>query len=132
MFSMKIKEKKFYICKHCGNLVGLINNAGVPLVCCGEEMMELIPNTKDAAVEKHIPVINVVGNKVIVEIGSAPHPMTEEHYISWVYIETKKGGQRKELLPGNKPYVEFALTEDDTLESAYAYCNLHGLWKSSL
>ena len=129
---MKIKEKKFYICKHCGNLVGLINNAGVPLVCCGEEMMELIPNTKDAAVEKHIPVINVVGNKVIVEIGSAPHPMTEEHYISWVYIETKKGGQRKELLPGNKPYVEFALTEDDTLESAYAYCNLHGLWKSSL
>ena len=127
---MKIKEKKFYICKHCGNLVGLINNAGVPLVCCGEEMMELIPNTKDAAVEKHIPVINVVGNKVIVEIGSAPHPMTEEHYISWVYIETKKGGQRKELLPGNKPYVEFALTEDDTLESAYAYCNLHGLWKA--
>jgi superoxide reductase len=132
MFSMKIKEKKFYICKHCGNLVGLINNAGVPLVCCGEEMMELIPNTKDAAVEKHIPVINVVGNKVIVEIGSAPHPMTEEHYISWVYIETKKGGQRKELLPGNKPYVEFALTEDDTLESAYAYCNLHGLWKSNV
>jgi superoxide reductase len=129
---MKIKEKKFYICKHCGNLVGLINNAGVPLVCCGEEMMELIPNTKDAAVEKHIPVINVVGNKVIVEIGSAPHPMTEEHYISWVYIETKKGGQRKELLPGNKPYVEFALTEDDTLESAYAYCNLHGLWKSNV
>lgn len=129
---MKIKEKKFYICKHCGNLVGLINNAGVPLVCCGEEMMELIPNTKDAAVEKHIPVINVVGNKVIIEIGSAPHPMTEEHYISWVYIETKKGGQRKELLPGNKPYVEFALTEDDTLESAYAYCNLHGLWKSNV
>ncbi len=129
---MKNKEKKFYICKHCGNLVGLINNAGVPLVCCGEEMMELIPNTKDAAVEKHIPVINVVGNKVIIEIGSAPHPMTEEHYISWVYIETKKGGQRKELLPGNKPYVEFALTEDDTLESAYAYCNLHGLWKSNV
>jgi superoxide reductase len=58
--------------------------------------------------------------------------MTEEHYISWVYIETKKGGQRKELLPGNKPYVEFALTEDDTLESAYAYCNLHGLWKSNV
>ena len=125
---MKIKEKKFYICKHCGNLVGLINNAGVPLVCCGEEMMELIPNTKDAAVEKHIPVINVVGNKVIVEIGSAPHPMTEG-IISVGFILKQKGGQRKELLRGTNHML---VTEDDTLESAYAYCNLHGLWKSNV
>lgn len=129
---MKIKEIKFYVCKHCGNMVGLINNAGVPLVCCGENMAELIPNTTDAAVEKHLPVVSLDGNKVIVEIGSAPHPMTEEHYIGWVYIETEKGGQRKELLPGSIPNVEFALTEDDKPKYAFAYCNLHGLWKSSL
>jgi superoxide reductase len=129
---MKREEERFYICKHCGNIVGLINNAGIPLICCGDEMDKLIPNTTDAATEKHVPVIAVDGNKVIVEIGSVPHPMTEQHYITWVYIQTEKGGQRKELLPGWKPYAEFALTDDDRLESAYAYCNLHGLWKASV
>lgn len=128
---MKRKEQKFYICKHCGNIVGLINNAGVPLVCCGEHMTELVPNTTDAAAEKHVPVITVDGNKVVVDIGSAPHPMTEEHYISWVYIQTKNGGQRKELTPQDKPQAEFLLTDDDELLNAFAYCNLHSLWKSS-
>ncbi len=113
-------------------MVGLINNAGVPLICCGEKMQELIPNTVDASAEKHVPVIKLDGNKVIIEIGSAPHPMTKEHYITWVYIQTKKGGQRKELLPDQEPFVEFALTEDDVMEAAYAYCNLHGLWKASI
>ncbi|NLJ89095.1 MAG: desulfoferrodoxin [Epulopiscium sp.] len=127
-----MKEKKFYLCTHCGNMVGLINNAGVPLICCGEKMQELIPNTVDASAEKHVPVIKLDGNKVIIEIGSAPHPMTKEHYITWVYIQTKKGGQRKELLPDQEPFVEFALTEDDVMEAAYAYCNLHGLWKASI
>jgi superoxide reductase len=127
---MKRGEQKFYICKNCGNIIGLINNAGVPLVCCDEEMDELIPNTTDASVEKHVPVIKVDGNKVAVEVGSAPHPMTEQHYISWVYIQTEKGGQRKILTPEEKPRVEFVLTDDDRLESAYAYCNLHGLWKA--
>lgn len=129
---MKREEQKFYICKHCGNIIGLINNAGVPLVCCGEEMTELIPNTADASAEKHVPVIAVEGSRVIVQIGSVPHPMTEQHYISWVYIQTEKGGQRKELQPDEKPYVEFLLTDDDRVESAYAYCNLHGLWKASI
>ena len=122
------KQQKFYICKKCGNTIGLINNAGVPLVCCGEEMTELVPNTTDAAVEKHVPVINVDGNTVVGEIGSVPHPMTEEHHISWVYILTEKGGQRKTLAPNDKPYLEFALTADDKLKKVYAYCNLHGLW----
>lgn len=128
---MSRKEKKFYLCKHCGNLVGLINNAGVPLVCCGEEMTELIPNTTDAAVEKHVPVIKGDAKNVVVEIGSAPHPMIQEHFIEWVYIDTLKGGQRKELLPGDEPKVEFALTDDDKLLNVFAYCNLHGLWKAS-
>lgn len=122
------QERKFFICKHCGNIVGIIYNASVPLICCGEKMTELVPNTTDASQEKHVPVIKTEGTKVIVEIGSQPHPMTKEHFISWVYIETKKGGQRKELLPDEKPCVTFALTDGDELVRAYAYCNLHGLW----
>jgi superoxide reductase len=127
---MTKEQQKFYICKHCGNIIGLINNAGVPLVCCGEKMTELIPNTSDGAVEKHVPVVKVDGNLVTVEIGSVPHPMTEAHYISWVYIQTEKGGQRKNLAPNDKPSAVFALTDDDKLEMVFAYCNLHGLWKA--
>lgn len=76
------KEVKFYICKHCGNIVGLIHNAGVPLVCCGEKMSELVPNTTEAATEKHLPVVEMDGNIVKVSVGSVEHPSTEEHYIS--------------------------------------------------
>ncbi|MDD4699335.1 MAG: desulfoferrodoxin family protein [Oscillospiraceae bacterium] len=129
---MAKERQKFYICKHCGNIIGLINNAGVPLVCCGEAMAELVPNTTDAALEKHVPVIKIDGNIVTVDIGSAPHPMTEEHFIEWVYIQTKQGGQRKNFAPGDKPTVEFALTDDDEVEIAFAFCNLHGLWKSEI
>lgn len=125
-------RQEFYICKHCGNIIGLINNAGVPLICCGEKMTELVPNTTDAAIEKHVPVIKIDGNTVTIDIGSVPHPMTEEHHISWVYIQTEKGGQRKSLVPKDKPAVEFALTKDDKLEMAFVYCNLHGLWKAEI
>ena len=121
---------KFYICKHCKNVIGFINNTGVPLICCGEKMSELVPNTTEAATEKHVPVITVSGNIVTVDIGSVPHPMAEEHFIEWVYIQTEKGGQRKTLSPGDKPSVTFSLTDDDKLESAFAYCNIHGLWKA--
>ena len=123
------KEVKFYICKHCGNIVGLIHNAGVPLVCCGEKMSELVPNTTEAATEKHLPVVEMDGNIVKVSVGSVEHPSTEEHYIAWVYLETAHGGQRKAIKPGDKPEVSFAL-QDDELIAVYAYCNLHGLWKS--
>lgn len=123
------KEVKFYICKHCGNIVGLIHNAGVPLVCCGEKMSELVPNTTEAATEKHLPVVEMDGNVVKVSVGSVEHPSTEEHYIAWVYLETAHGGQRKAIKPGDKPEVSFAL-QDDELIAVYAYCNLHGLWKT--
>lgn len=123
---------KFFICKHCGNIIGMVNDAGVSVVCCGEKMSELVPNTTDASTEKHVPVIKVNGNTVTIDIGSAPHPMTEEHYIGWVYIQTAKGGQRKTLGPNTEPTVDFALTEDDSIEIAFAYCNLHGLWKAEL
>ena len=120
-------ERKFFICKHCGNIVGMVFDATVPMMCCGEKMTELVPNTTDAAQEKHVPVISVDGNVVTVKIGSAPHPMTEAHLITWVYLETEKGGQRKVLHAGEAPEVKFALVDDKPL-AAYAYCNLHGLW----
>lgn len=120
-------ERKFFICKHCGNIVGMVFDAKVPMMCCGEKMIELVPNTTDAAQEKHVPVISVDGNVVTVKIGSAPHPMTEAHLITWVYLETEKGGQRKVLHAGEAPEVKFALVDDKPL-AAYAYCNLHGLW----
>ncbi len=129
---MNKEQQKFYICKHCGNIIGLINNAGVPLVCCGEEMAELVPNTVDASKEKHVPVIKADGGRVTVEIGSAPHPMLQEHHIAWVYIQTARGGQRKSFEIGEKPVVEFFVTDDDKLLSAFAYCNLHGLWKADV
>ena len=122
-------ETRFFICKHCGNLVGMIHNSGVPIICCGEPMSELIPGSVDASLEKHVPVATVSGNIVTVSIGSVAHPMTEEHYIQWVYLQTTAGGQRKCFSPGEDPTVTFALTEGEPV-AAFAYCNLHGLWKT--
>ena len=124
--------KKFFVCKHCGNMIGLLHDAGVPMMCCGEKMVELVPNTTDAAQEKHVPVATVEGNKVVVNVGSVDHPMLDEHWIQWVYLETDKGGHRKVLNPGEKPHVVFALTEDEKPLAVYEYCNLHGLWVAKL
>lgn len=118
---------KFYICRHCGNIIGMIESSGVPVVCCGEKMEQLIPNTTEAAGEKHVPVVTVEGNTVSVKVGSVEHPMTDDHYIQWIYLETEKGGQRKNLKPGETPAAKFVL-EDDEPVGVYAYCNLHGLW----
>lgn len=125
-------EPKFYYCKKCGNLIGMVHASGVTPVCCGEDMTVLVANTVDASKEKHVPVITVEGKTVTVKIGSVEHPMTQEHWIQWVYLETAKGGQKKTLNPGDKPEVVFSLTDDDTLIAAYEYCNLHGLWKASV
>lgn len=118
---------KFYICKHCGNIVGMIYDSGVVPVCCGEKMTELKANSTEAAQEKHVPVVTVKGNEVHVAVGSVAHPMEAEHYIQWIYIQTENGGQRKVLNPGDKPEAVFVL-KDDKLLAAYAYCNKHGLW----
>ena len=127
---MKCENKKFFVCEICGNLVGMIHDSGVPVVCCGQDMTLLEANTQDAPREKHVPVITQSGSTVKVEIGSAPHPMAAEHYIMWVFIQTAQGGQRKCLEPGQAPSVEFALAPEDTLEAVFAYCNIHGLWKA--
>lgn len=124
-------EIRFYVCEHCGNIVGLIHNAGVPMMCCGQKMTELTPNTVEASVEKHLPVVTVDGDKVTVEIGSAPHPMFEEHHIVWVYLQTDRGGQRKCLEIGAEPKVTFALADEKPV-AVFDYCNLHGLWKTDV
>ena len=121
---------KFFRCDHCGNFVGVINDAGVPMMCCGQKMTEVVAGTTDAAVDKHVPVVTVDGNIVKAVVGSVEHPMIEEHYIEWIALETEKGVQRKTLKAGDAPAAEFALTADDKVVAAYAYCNLHGLWKS--
>ncbi|MBE6785629.1 MAG: desulfoferrodoxin [Ruminococcaceae bacterium] len=126
-----MKETKFFICEHCGNIIGVIHDAGVPMMCCGQKMTQLIPGTVEASVEKHLPVVTADGDKVKVEIGSVAHPMAEEHSILWVYVQTDKGGQRKNLAVGEAPSVEFALCDEKPV-AVYAYCNLHGLWKTEV
>ena len=121
-------EKKFYICKHCGNMIGMIKSSGVNVVCCGDPMTELKPNTVEASQEKHLPVVTIEGNIVKVKVGSVEHPMTEEQHIAWIYLETEQGGQRKKLAVGSKPEAEFALAGGDKVVGVYEYCNLHGLW----
>jgi len=122
-------ELKFYRCPICGNIVVKLENSGVPVVCCGKPMAELVPGTTDASVEKHVPVIEQEGNKVTVKVGAAEHPMVEVHYIEWIILETNKGYQKKHLLPGQAPVAEFILAEGEEVVAAYEYCNLHGLWK---
>ena len=126
-----MSEKKVYVCEICGNLIGMIHSSGVNVVCCGKKMTELEAGVVEASREKHIPVATVNGNNVDVVIGSVAHPMSEEHFIGWVYLETTKGGQRKVLNPGDEPKVTFALADEKPV-AVYAYCNLHGLWKAEI
>ena len=126
-----MSNTKFYICEKCGNIVQKINDSGVSVVCCGQKMTYLDPGTVEASREKHIPVVNVSDGVVEVLVGSVLHPMAEEHNISWIYLETDKGGQRRDLKPSEEPRAVFALNGEKPL-AVYAYCNLHGLWKTEI
>ena len=123
-------EMKFYVCKHCGNIIAKVKDSGVAVVCCSEKMSEIVPSSSDGAVEKHLPVFSVNGCKVHVAVGSVAHPATQEHHIEWIALQTKYGNQRKLVEPLEKPEACFALCEGDEVEAVYAYCNLHGLWKA--
>jgi len=123
---------KFYVCEHCGNKVTFVENKGVPVSCCGQNMTELVANTTDAAVEKHVPEVAVEGNKVTAVVGSVEHPMITEHFIQFIALETEKGSQIKYLKPEEKPVAEFLVAEGDKAVAVYEYCNLHGLWKKEL
>ena len=123
---------KFYVCKHCGNIITYLNNAGVPVVCCGEKMSELIPGTTDAAVEKHVPAVTVDGIVVTVRVGEVTHPMLDVHYIQWIVLETTHGSIIKYLEPNQEPQATFVLVDGEQAVAAYEYCNLHGLWKKDI
>ena len=123
-------EQKFLKCEKCGNIVAVVYASGVPMLCCGQKMEQILPGTVDASREKHIPEYTVEGNKVFVVVGSVEHPMVPEHYIEWVSIQTKFGNQRKALKPNDKPEICFTICDGDEVEHVYAYCNLHGLWKA--
>lgn len=123
-------EQRYFICRHCGNIVAMVKSSGVPVVCCGEPMQELLPGTVDASHEKHVPVLAVDGDRVSVRVGAAEHPMLPEHYIQWISVFTASGEQRRELRPGDKPEACFRLCPGEKIEAVYAYCNIHGLWKA--
>jgi superoxide reductase len=119
----------FYRCETCGNIVGLIKNGGGQLVCCGKPMHKLEANSTDAAVEKHVPAAVRQDGKLLVNIGSAPHPMTEAHYIEWIAVVSDNSTERISLALGQEPKAVFCDKPDVDI---YAYCNLHGLWKASI
>ena len=123
---------KFYICKHCGNIVTKLTSSKVPIKCCGENMSVLEAGTTDAALEKHVPAVTVEGNLVKVVVGSVVHPMVEEHHIAWIALETERDAYIHWLQPGEAPEAVFALTEGQKAVAVYEYCNLHGLWKAEL
>lgn len=123
-------EMKFYRCELCRQIIAIVKGTASPLVCCGQKMKELIANTTEAATEKHIPVIEQNGNKVIVTVGSKEHPMLAEHYIEWIALQSEQGNQRKKLNAGDKPQACFTLCDGDKVKYVYAFCNLHGLWKA--
>ena len=125
---------KIVVCEKCGAMVKVLidctcENCGIK--CCGETMQQLIAGTTEASREKHIPEVSLNDKSVKVTVGSVLHPMTEEHYISWVYLETDKGGAFKHLDPTDAPEVVFALADEKPI-AVYAYCNLHGLWKAEI
>ena len=124
------KTMDIFKCKKCGTMVEEIKHGGCHPSCCGEPMEYLDPGTSDGAHEKHVPVISVDGTKVVVCVGEVEHPMVDVHYIEWIAIETTMGVQKKALKPEMAPKAEFVLLDGEQVTAAYAYCNLHGLWKS--
>lgn len=123
-------RQKYLKCEKCGNMVALVKKNENDIVCCGEPMKELVAGEVEAAKEKHIPIYSIDNGKVTVKVGEVEHPITEEHHIEWISIQTKAGNQRKAIKPGDEPKAEFLIDESDEIEAVYAYCNLHGLWKA--
>lgn len=119
---------RFYKCDRCGQIINKVNSTSVPVICCGEEMKELVPGTDDKVSEKHVPEFTVKGNVVDVTVGAVPHPMEEGHHIQWIALKTKCGCQLKPLKPGMEPHVQFAIADGDEVENVYEYCNIHSLW----
>ena len=121
-------KSRFLISEDNQDIVEVLASNGCEITCDNKPMKELVPNSTNAAQEKHVPQVSVNGNIVKVDVGSVKHPMEDEHSITLVHIVTTQGTQRKYLKANTDPVVEFALCQDEQLVEVYAYCNLHGLW----
>ena len=113
------------------NEIFYLNSSLNPEFFCSDKVEEILPNTIEASMEKHIPTFEINENTIKVSVGSVLHPMNDNHYISLIYLETEKGGQVKYLKPTDKPIAIFNIEEDKAI-SIYEYCTLHGLWKKEL
>lgn len=122
----------FFRCPMCGNIIVYVKNSSIPVVCCGKPMEEIVPNKVDASEEKHVPVVDLFTKSVMVTVGNELHPMLEAHYIEWIAFQSETGFQVHYLKPGEPPCYEFQMQESVRPIAVFAYCNLHGLWKSSL
>ena len=125
-----MEKLQVYKCPICGNIVEVLHVGGGKLVCCGKPMELMIEGTSDGALEKHVPVVEKQGNGYLVKVGAVPHPMTEEHYIEWIVVETKNQTYFQKLQSNQKPEATF-MTQEPVVY-AYAYCNLHSLWKKEM
>lgn len=123
---------KFFTCDQGRVLIEEMRGEKDGFACDGVELRELVPNTTEGAHEKHLPVVELEGDRITIKVGSVFHPMTEEHSIEWVYLKTQKGSQRVDLTPNGKPEAEFRLAKGDKPVAAYAYCNQHGFWKTEI
>lgn len=121
---------KYYACDNCGNLVEVIRDSAIIPLCCGTSMRIVLPNNNDSAsIEKHVPVMEKVGNTIKVRVGEKMHPSIPDHYIEWIELETKSDVYRHYLKPGDMPEATFTLSSDnDEVINIYACCNIHGLW----
>ena len=119
-------ELKFYQCKHCGNIIAFAKASGVPVVCCGEKMEALVPNSVDAAIEKHVPNYEVKDGRIYVTVN---HVMEEDHYIEWLAMESDTRFERVLLNPGDVPEAEFTYIPGAKI---YSYCNKHSLWENTV
>ncbi len=125
-------KDKFYYCPICKNFFGVIHDSNVTPICCGKPMQVIEANSTEAAVEKHIPVVEIKDGVCHVVVGSVLHPMVEEHWIDWVMVATTLGRHRLVLRPGQEPKVDLKLAEKEEVLRVYAHCNLHGLWVKEL
>ena len=122
----------FYKCQHCGKVIMMLEDKGIPTICCGEPMKLLNANETDGALEKHVPVVEEKDHSVVVRVGEVAHPMLAEHFIEFIVLHTDQGYKIKHLYPGDVPAAEFAINENEIVFSAYEYFNLHGLWKKNI
>ena len=127
-----MKGERLFISDDKKTIAMLILKGTEEIFCDGSKMQKLVANTTDAAQEKHVPEVKVEGKNISVQVGSVLHPMTEEHLICWIYLQTRKGGQYKILTPQDTPQANFIIADDDEPVAVYEYCNLHGLWKKDL